>query len=101
MQAHFDVAMEDFKEEQKQAHGWKQDEKTAGFLKALEGVEVKMEERYLREIIKKHKVFVLSTLAADQRSEEHTSELQSLTKLVCRLVLATKQGDEPSEEEQA
>src|SRR4051794_14166565 len=30
IQAHFDVAMEDFKDEQKQAHGWKQDEKTAG-----------------------------------------------------------------------
>src|SRR5438093_3153089 len=26
----------------------------------------------------------------EERSEEHTSELQSLTKLVCRLLLATK-----------
>src|SRR5438046_4402579 len=29
-----------------------------------------------------------------QRSEEHTSELQSLTNLVCRLLLEKKQDDE-------
>src|SRR5438046_6819875 len=32
-------------------------------------------------------------LPTDQRSEEHTSELQSLTKLVCRLLLEKKKAD--------
>src|SRR5258706_5467472 len=30
----------------------------------------------------------------DQRSEEHTSELQSLTNLVCRLLLAKKKNEQ-------
>src|SRR5438046_3355448 len=32
----------------------------------------------------------------DQRSEEHTSELQSLTNLVCRLLLEKKNAPRPS-----
>src|SRR5258706_9441977 len=32
-----------------------------------------------------------------QRSEEHTSELQSLTNLVCRLLLEKKKGDQTVE----
>src|SRR5258706_4781558 len=34
------------------------------------------------------------TAAAATRSEEHTSELQSLTNLVCRLLLEKEQGHE-------
>src|SRR5438093_3766010 len=38
-----------------------------------------------------HDVVVLAApMASDQRSEEHTSELQSLTNLVCRLLLEKK-----------
>src|SRR5262249_60515963 len=33
--------------------------------------------------------------ADDGRSEEHTSELQSLTNLVCRLLLEKKKHDQP------
>src|SRR5437016_11379660 len=35
---------------------------------------------------------------AEQRSEEHTSELQSLTNLVCRLLLEKKNKQEPVSE---
>src|SRR5258706_10467879 len=35
-------------------------------------------------------------LAAELRSEEHTSELQSLTNLVCRLLLEKKKKNPPS-----
>src|SRR2546425_6533011 len=35
----------------------------------------------------------LSNLAEDQRSEEHTSELQSLAYLVCRLLLEKKKNN--------
>src|SRR5438046_5626175 len=34
-------------------------------------------------------------VAVRDRSEEHTSELQSLTNLVCRLLLEKKKKDEP------
>src|SRR5258706_10754638 len=36
---------------------------------------------------------ILPDLPFDERSEEHTSELQSLTNLVCRLLLEKKRPD--------
>ena len=66
IQAHFDAAMEGYKEDEKQAHEWKQDPQTIAYLKALDAIEVKMEERYLRELIRKAHLFVLSTQAADE-----------------------------------
>jgi hypothetical protein len=68
IQAHFDVAMEDYRSEERQTHGWKQDPKTLEYLSALDGVEVKMAEKYLREPIRKHGLFVLSTQTADEIS---------------------------------
>src|SRR5262249_59824405 len=35
----------------------------------------------------------VANISADSRSEEHTSELQSLTNLVCRLLLEKKKND--------
>src|SRR5438046_7484785 len=47
--------------------------------------------------------FKINQQALDQlnRSEEHTSELQSLTNLVCRLLLEKKKGDRQSPYETA
>src|SRR5689334_5464142 len=39
LQAHFDVAFDDFKNEQREAFGWKQDAKMTAFLEALDKVE--------------------------------------------------------------
>src|SRR5262249_58140482 len=36
----------------------------------------------------------VANISADSRSEEHTSELQSLTNLVCRLLLEKKKNDD-------
>ena len=66
IQAHFDAAMEGFREEERQSQEWKQDPQTLAYLKALDAVEVKMEERYLRELIRKTGIFVLSTQSADE-----------------------------------
>ena len=66
LQAHFDAALEGFKEDERQAKEWKQDPKTEAYLKALDTIEVKMAERYLREPIKKLGVYVLSTQTADE-----------------------------------
>src|SRR5258706_6850227 len=38
---------------------------------------------------------VVVSIGSDDRSEEHTSELQSLTNLVCRLLLEKKKGSIP------
>ena len=66
LQAHFDAAMEGFREDERQALAWKADDKTLAYLKALDAIELKMAERYLRDPIRQHKLFVLSTQAADE-----------------------------------
>ena len=66
LQAHFDAAMEGYREDERQAHEWKQDAATQAYLAALDAVEVKMAERYLRDPIRAHGLFVLSTQAADE-----------------------------------
>jgi hypothetical protein len=66
LQAHFDAALAGCREDERQAHEWKSDAKIAAYLAALDAVEVKMAERYLREVIRTHKVFVLSTQSADE-----------------------------------
>jgi hypothetical protein len=66
LQAHFDAALVQFREEERQSLGWKQDPPTMKYLEALEAIDVKMAERYLREPMKTHKVFILSTQTADE-----------------------------------
>lgn len=66
IQAHFDAALEGFREDERQAHAWKQDPRTLAYLSALDAVDVRMTDRYLRDVIRAHKVFVLSTQAADE-----------------------------------
>jgi hypothetical protein len=66
LQAHFDAGLDGHKEDERQATEWKQDAAAAAYLKALDEIRVVMAERYLRQIIRQHKVFVLSTQAADE-----------------------------------
>lgn len=66
LQAHFDATLEGFIEEQRSAHAWKQDEKTNAFLDELDKLDVKLEERYLREPIRQHGLFVMSIQTADE-----------------------------------
>jgi hypothetical protein len=74
LQAHFDAALEGFKEDERQANEWKQDAGTAAYLAALDKIEVKMAERYLREPIRQHNLFVLSTQAADEINIAYLAE---------------------------
>jgi hypothetical protein len=71
LQAHFDSGLNQYKEDQRSSHGWKQDEKTQAYIAALDLLEVKMEERYLRPIIRDHGLFVLSTQSADEMDILH------------------------------
>lgn len=66
MQAHFDAAIEGFKEDERQGNAWRQDAKSQAFLTALDAIEVKMADRYLRDLIREHSLFVLSTQTADE-----------------------------------
>jgi hypothetical protein len=75
LQAHFDAALTAFREEEKHATAWKQDPAALKYLEALEAVKLDMAERYLREIIRKHGAFVLSTQTADEMNIEYLCDL--------------------------
>ena len=74
IQAHFDAAMEGYKDEERQQQEWKQNAETTAYLEALDALEVKMPERYLREPIREHNVFVLSTQTADELNISYLSD---------------------------
>jgi hypothetical protein len=73
-QAHFDAALGQFREEERQQHGWKQDPVTLKYLEALDKIDVRMADRYLRDTIRQHNVFVLSTQSADEIDIVHLSD---------------------------
>lgn len=66
LQAHFDAALGAYRDEERQAQAWKQDRQTLAYLEALDRLEVRMADRYLRDIIRKHRVFVQSTQTIDE-----------------------------------
>lgn len=66
LQAHMDAALEGFREDERQALEWKSDDATKAYLDALDKVQVKMAERYLRDFIRQHRLFVLSIQTADE-----------------------------------
>ena len=74
LQAHFDAALEGFREEERSGLEWKQDEKTLAYLKALDEIEMKMADRYLRDLIRKQNLFVLSTQTADELNISYLSD---------------------------
>jgi hypothetical protein len=71
LQAHFDAALNQYREEEKQANGWKQDPPIQAYLSALDAIDIKMPDRYLRSVIREHKAFVLSTQSADEMDILH------------------------------
>jgi hypothetical protein len=74
LQAHFDAALEGCKEDERQAHEWKQDPGTQAYLAALDKIEMRLAERYLRDPIRQHKLFVLSTQTADEINIAYLSD---------------------------
>jgi hypothetical protein len=101
MQAHFDVAIEGEREDERDERGWKQDEKTQAYLKALEAIEMKLADRYLRGVIREHKVFVLSTVTADQMDILHLCDTVMGVESSRVVGPASAPGDEPTEQERA
>ncbi len=74
LQAHFEAALNQFREEERQSKGWKQDPDTLDYLQALDNIKVQMADRYLREVIREHRLFVLSTQAADELDILHLTD---------------------------
>jgi hypothetical protein len=66
LQAHFNAGLDGFREDERQSNEWKRDPQTLAYLEALDALDVKMEDRYLRKEIRDHNLFILSTQAADE-----------------------------------
>ena len=66
LQAHLNVAIEQSREDERQALGWKQDAKTKKYLDLLDEAKVDQADRYLRPLIKSHGICVLSQTTADE-----------------------------------
>jgi hypothetical protein len=83
-QAHFDAALGQYREEERQQHGWKQDEQTMKYLDALDKIDVKMADRYLRDALQKLAAantdaqplptFAISTQTADEIDIVHLTD---------------------------
>lgn len=101
LQAHFDAALNQFREDERQAHGWKQDEPMQKYLEALEALNVRMEERYLRPIIREHKVFILSTQSADEMDILHLCDFIMGVEAKEIVGSASAPPEEPSEQDRA
>jgi hypothetical protein len=74
IQAHFDAAMNQFRDEERAAQEWKQEPQTLAYLDALDKIDVRMADRYLREVIRTRRVFVLSDQSADELDIVHLTD---------------------------
>lgn len=74
MQAHFDAAITACREEERHSQAWKQDPQTIAYLDALDAIQISMADRYLRNFIRQHNLFVLSTQSADEMDILHLTD---------------------------
>jgi hypothetical protein len=101
MQAHFDAALNHYREEERQSQEWKQDEQTLSYLDALDAIRIDMAERYLREPIRTHKLFVLSTQAADELDILHLCDYVMGVEAAEVVGTASAPPENPSESDRA
>ena len=101
-QAHFDAAIGGYREDERDSHGWKQDPRTLAYLAALDAVDVRMADRYLREVIRAHGVYVLSTLAVDEMDILHLADTLMGTDAAAVVGEASAPpADDPTEQDRA
>lgn len=101
MQAHFDAALTHFREEERQANEWKQDAEMIAYLDALDELKVNMSERYLREVIRTHRIFVLSTQSADELDILHLCDYVMGVDAATVVGEASAPPEGPTEEDRA
>jgi hypothetical protein len=95
------VALNQYRQEERQTHGWKQDRKTLAYLAALDAIDVRLADRYLRDVIRKQHVFVLSTLTADEMDILHLCEYVMGVPAANIVGAASSPPDEPTERDRA
>lgn len=101
-QAHFDVGLGDFRQEERATHEWRQDPKVLAYLDALDKLDVRMAERYLRDAIRNHKVTVLSTVTADEMDVLHlTDYLMGVSPADLVGAASAPPSDDPTERDRA
>ncbi len=101
LQAHFDTALKQFREDEHQANEWKQDPRTAAYLEALDAIDVRMADKYLRAPIRQHGVFVLSTQAADEMDILHLCDFIMGVPAAEIVGPASAPPDQPTEQDRA
>ena len=100
-QAHFDAALTQFRQEERQSLAWKQDAKTLKYLEALDAIDVRMADRYLRDPIRQHKLVVLSTQAADEIDILHLADYLMSVDPAELVGPASAPGEAPTERDRA
>lgn len=100
-QAHFDAALEGFREEERHSQEWKQDPQTLAFLAALDALDVRMADRYLRDMIRKHNLYVLSTQSADEMNIAYLADYVMAVPAADIVGPASAPPDEPTERDLA
>jgi len=98
-QAHFDVGFGDFRDEERQSLEWKKDAQSLKYLDALDKIEVKMAEVYLRELIKTLPVFVLSDYTVDEMNIAHLVDYVMGVPAVEVVGRASAPSDAPTDQE--
>jgi len=101
MQAHFDAALTQFREEERQSLAWKQDPQTLAYLKALDAINVRLADRYLRDPIRQHNVFLLSTQSADEIDILYLADYLMSVDPADLVGRASAPGEAPTESERA
>lgn len=100
LQAHFDAALDGVKEDERQENAWKKKQEADAYLAALDKIEIKMADRYLRQFIQSHYICVLSTQSADELNINYLADYV-MGAPVRELVGASAPPDEPSDQDLA
>lgn len=101
LQAHFDAALNGYRQEERSSKEWKQDPQTIAYLDALDAIDVKLAERFHRALIREHNLFVLSTQSADELNIAYLSDFIMGVSAAQIVGEASAPSDEPTESELA
>ena len=102
MQAHFDAALNGYREDERSSTAWRGDPATLAYLDALDKTTRKMSERYLRDLVAKHGAFLLSTFAVDEMDVLHLCDhLMNTPSAEVVGVASAPPADDPSDADRA
>lgn len=101
LQAHFDAALNGFRQEERSNKEWQQDDKTLKYLDELDALDVKLEDRFFRQPIREHGLFVLSTQTADEMNIAYIADFIMSVPAAEIVGRQSAPPDEPSEKDLA